>query len=164
MRRTQNYKTNSYDKIFLYSFFRRIDARLNPVISCSALSFCPMRKCVLLCSLVVFLQSANAQFFDEVLSNYTSLLTPEKAYLHLDKSAYTPGETIWFKAYVLDDIFPAANSKTMYVDWIGSNGDVRIVARSSRTLCATSLNGRKSIAEASAPSSSRSFARSTAYT
>jgi uncharacterized protein YfaS (alpha-2-macroglobulin family) len=49
---------------------------------------------------------------------------PEKAYLHFDKSTYYPGETVWFKAYLMEDLFPAEKSRTLYVDWLNDDGDV----------------------------------------
>ena len=68
--------------------------------------------------------ASRAQLLDDILVEYSDRFAPEKAWLHLDKSSYTPGETVWFKAYVLEDIFPAVKSKTIYIDWIGSEGTV----------------------------------------
>ncbi|MCC2547276.1 TonB-dependent receptor plug domain-containing protein [Hymenobacter sp. BT175] len=57
---------------------------------------------------------------------------PEKAYLHLDKAFYATGETIWFKAYVVDagQHRPDTLSKVLYVDLVSAGKQV--VAR--RTL------------------------------
>lgn len=43
---------------------------------------------------------------------------PEKAYLHLDQAQYASGETIWFKAYLVeaDSHLPDTLSKVLYVD------------------------------------------------
>ncbi|UYZ62699.1 TonB-dependent receptor plug domain-containing protein [Hymenobacter weizhouensis] len=43
---------------------------------------------------------------------------PEKSYLHLDQGAYASGETIWFKAYVVEarSHQPDTLSKVLYVD------------------------------------------------
>ncbi len=50
----------------------------------------------------------------------------EKVYLHFDNTAYFLGETIWFKAYVVqtgrNSLSPL--SKTLYVDLITPEGDV----------------------------------------
>jgi hypothetical protein len=46
----------------------------------------------------------------------------EKAYLHYDKSTYATGETIWYKAYIMNGIFAADESKTFYVDWTDDKG------------------------------------------
>jgi len=45
-------------------------------------------------------------------------------YLQYDKSSYLAGETIWFKAYLLEGIYPVEGSKTLYTDWVGDNGTV----------------------------------------
>ena len=36
--------------------------------------------------------------------------------------AYAAGETIWYKAYLMNGIFPADESKTMYLDWTDDKG------------------------------------------
>ncbi len=58
------------------------------------------------------------------LERYSSVVSPQKVYLHLDKSSYSAGQTIWFKAYVFDgtDNKPYKDSTNVYVDLIGSNG------------------------------------------
>lgn len=38
------------------------------------------------------------------LITYTNSYAPDKVYLQTDKDYYTNGETIWFKAYVLNGI------------------------------------------------------------
>ncbi len=50
----------------------------------------------------------------------------EKIYLHLDKPYYAQGESIWFKAYLVDASFhqPLNASKAMWVDLVGPNGEV----------------------------------------
>jgi hypothetical protein len=45
-------------------------------------------------------------------------------YLQYDKSSYVPGETIWFKDYLVKGMFPDDDSKTVYVDWIGEKGNI----------------------------------------
>jgi hypothetical protein len=66
----------------------------------------------------------NAQNIDANLSRYASDFAQERIYLHYDKSSYAPGETIWFKAYLMKGIFPADESKTIYVDWTDANGNL----------------------------------------
>jgi hypothetical protein len=65
---------------------------------------------------------AQAQVLDSTLAIYSSKYQQERTYLHYDKTAYVPGETIWFKAYLMDGIFPAEGSKTFYVDWVDDKG------------------------------------------
>jgi hypothetical protein len=75
---------------------------------------------------VVFLVAqsltAKAQTLDNALQLYSERYQEERAYLHYDKTAYLPGETIWFKAYLMKGIMPADDSKTLYVDWVDDKG------------------------------------------
>ena len=83
---------------------------------------CRNRTCLLL--LLFFALKGSAQKLEYILSAYSQGYGFEKAHLHLDKPAYAAGETIWFKAYVLDGIVPALQSKTFYIDWIDDKGNV----------------------------------------
>ena len=61
------------------------------------------------------------EVFEQLLSKlsiYALRESPEKIYLHTDKEAYQAGETIWFKAYLLDGIShrPSTKSKVIYVE------------------------------------------------
>lgn len=74
-------------------------------------------KSIFICILLVF----NAQFIkifaqDEI---------REDIYIHTDKSIYTPGEIVWFKAYVLDskNHIPAIKSHILYVKIINNEGE-----------------------------------------
>lgn len=75
-------------------------------------------------SSLIFLASAaaRAQSIDAGIVKYAEKYNPERAYLHYDKSAYSAGETIWFKAYLMTEVFPAGESKTLYIDWIDDKG------------------------------------------
>ncbi|HEU0112320.1 MAG TPA: hypothetical protein VFQ73_15705, partial [Flavisolibacter sp.] len=77
-----------------------------------------------LLALQLFFLIAVAQPIDSTLVKYSRDYAQEKAWLHLDKSTYNPGETIWFKAYLLEGFLPATGSKTFYVDWVSDNGEV----------------------------------------
>lgn len=66
----------------------------------------------------------HAQDIGARLENYATTFTPERAYLHYDKSSYSPGETIWFKAYLLNEVAPATESKNFYIDWIDDKGNI----------------------------------------
>jgi len=67
---------------------------------------------------------AGAQNLETTLRNYADNYAPEKVHLHYDKPAYAPGETVWFKAYLLEGLVPADKSKTFYVDWLDDKGTV----------------------------------------
>jgi len=83
-----------------------------------------MRQLFLTLSFIASITIASAQQVDATLDKYVASQTPEKVHLHLDKSLYAPGDTAWFKGYVMEDIFPADKSKTLYVDWIAPDGKV----------------------------------------
>jgi hypothetical protein len=66
----------------------------------------------------------QAQRFDSLLNTLNTKYPQEKIHLHIDKSYYNPGETIWFKAYIINSNFSAALSTTMYADLIDDKGNV----------------------------------------
>jgi hypothetical protein len=83
-----------------------------------------MRKILSLISLIIIFLSARSQSLDSTLSKISANYQPEKVYLQYDKSSYYAGETIWFKAYLMQGIFATNESKNLYVDWIADNGTV----------------------------------------
>lgn len=76
------------------------------------------------CLLIFGYQKIIAQDITSKIENYAEKFSPERAYLHFDKHVYTPGETVWFKAYVMNELMPAYDSKTFYVDWIDDKGNI----------------------------------------
>ena len=50
----------------------------------------------------------------------------EKLYLHIDREFYFLGETIWFKAYLLDgqSLSCAVDTQNLYIDLIDSKGRI----------------------------------------
>src|SRR5688572_28864162 len=74
--------------------------------------------------LLLFYRPLVAQRVDSTILTYASTYAPERAYLQYDKASYTPGETIWFKAYLLEGLFPSEGSKTFYVDWTDDKGNL----------------------------------------
>lgn len=71
---------------------------------------------------VTFGVTVHAQKLDAALGKLGEEYQPERAYLHFDKGAYSPGETIWFKAYLQAGIYPSDISKNFYVDWTDGSG------------------------------------------
>ncbi len=61
-----------------------------------------------------------------LLSDFSQSRGYERVHLHLDKTLYKPGETIWFQAYVRNetDLKAAANSEILWVDFITPKGNV----------------------------------------
>lgn len=68
--------------------------------------------------------SAVAQNIDSTLAKYNSHYQAQKVWLHYDKQVYHSGETIWFKAYLMEGLYPANETKNLYVDWVADNGEV----------------------------------------
>lgn len=89
--------------------------------------------------LLLALVSSGQQVLEKI-ENYATKFSIEKAYLHYDKSTYSPGETIWFKAYLLNDLTPVTVSKTFYVDWIDEKGNV--LQHSSSPIVNGATNGQ----------------------
>src|SRR5690349_10437087 len=87
----------------------------------------------LVCFLVLYLSHGlpgNAQKIDSMMNVYRDNFPQEKIHVHFDKSYYNPGETIWFKAYVMTGITLSEISKNFYAELINNKGEViqRIVA------------------------------------
>ncbi|HVZ98318.1 MAG TPA: hypothetical protein VG847_15650 [Chitinophagaceae bacterium] len=81
-----------------------------------------MKRLILFSSILLFFTHTFAQDIDSTIEKYADDYGEEKTYLHFDKSNYVPGETIWFKAYIMNGIFPADGSKNFYVDWSDEKG------------------------------------------
>lgn len=74
--------------------------------------------------IVFSLIAAKAQNIEAAINSYAGKYSPERAYIHYDKSAYSAGETIWFKVYMMNETVPATESKTLYIDWIDDKGSL----------------------------------------
>ncbi|MES2332834.1 MAG: hypothetical protein V4539_24710 [Bacteroidota bacterium] len=73
---------------------------------------------------ILFISAATAQKIDSVLSLYHDNYQPEKIHIHFDKSTYTKGETIWFKAYILAGESISDYSRNFFVDWYDDGGQL----------------------------------------
>ncbi|MBC8032609.1 MAG: hypothetical protein H7Y03_00575 [Chitinophagaceae bacterium] len=67
---------------------------------------------------------ANAQMIDSMMNIYSTKFPQEKMHVHFDKSYYNPGETIWFKAYIMNGVFPSEISRNFYAELIDDDGTV----------------------------------------
>lgn len=72
----------------------------------------------------VFAATGNAQHIDSILNTLDTKYPQEKIHLHLDKGYYSPGETIWFKAYIANSNFTAPLSTTMYAELLDDKGNM----------------------------------------
>ncbi len=68
--------------------------------------------------LMVCAISSYAQKVDSMINVYGERYPQEKIYVHFDKGVYTPGETIWFKAYIQAGFLPSNISRNFYAELI----------------------------------------------
>lgn len=80
------------------------------------------------------------QSIDSTIEKYADDYGSEKVYLQYDKSTYAPGETVWFKAYLMKDFFPSEESKNFYADWTDEKG--RLLFRSLCPVVDGAANGQ----------------------
>ena len=80
------------------------------------------KRILFLTALISFCLAAKAQDVNTLITNYGDKYSPERAYLHYDKSNYAAGETIWFKVYMMNGFLPADDTKNIYIDWIDDKG------------------------------------------
>lgn len=91
-------------------------------------------RLVQICVLVLLLGSITSAFAQNSDTQKEKELPLEKVYLHLDRSFYTAGEDIWFKAYLMDAREHTSNtlSEIVYVELIAPNKEV-IAKRTLKT-------------------------------
>ena len=85
---------------------------------------------VFIFSLLSVVTGASAQRIDSLLEVYDAKVPQEKAYVHFDNTLYVPGQTVWYKAYLLRGIEPSGISKNFYIDWFDNKGKLlkRVIA------------------------------------
>jgi len=64
---------------------------------------------------------------------FSQYLSPEKLYLHVDRSIFTPGETIWFKGYLENKSYQSVmpTSNLVYVELLRDTVISRVLLRKS---------------------------------
>ena len=89
------------------------------------------------------------------MQDFYRLSRPEKAYLHLDKSVYTVGETLWFSACVVaaDTHRPDTLSRVLHVELLAGSG--RVVARRELRLDGGRSHGSLALPDTLSPDSYR---------
>lgn len=82
------------------------------------------RKLLLVACMVLLFSKGNvqAQFVDSLLGVYDAKVPQEKIHVHFDNSQYMPGQTVWFKAYLLHGNEPSELSRNLYIDWFTEQG------------------------------------------
>lgn len=69
-------------------------------------------------------QTPTAQSVKSSIEYLGTNFPQEKIYIQFDKPAYAPGETVWFKAYLLAGIDPSLISANFYCDFTDVDGNV----------------------------------------
>lgn len=112
--------------------------------------------CILL-SVSLFLQSQNRQYlspqtdslakFIRNIITFNQMFPQEKVFLHFDNTGYFMGETIWFKAYVVNPINNRSNilSKVLYVELLTPEG--RVIQSQKLKIENGQCNGQLSLAQ-----------------
>lgn len=100
-------------------------------------------RIVALLSLVTFFTvAAHAQMIDSMMNVYSQRYPQEKIYVQFDKDYYNPGETIWFKAYIMSGTQLSDISKNFYAELLDESGKVlqRIISPVVRSSAASSFD------------------------
>lgn len=88
----------------------------------------------------ILISKSFAQHIDSTLAIYANQFPQERMYLQYDKPVYSPGETIWFKAYLMNGIMPSDISKNGYADFYDAEG--RLLAHSVFPIVEGSFHGQ----------------------
>ncbi len=78
-----------------------------------------------LCILGLFLSIASLSFsqsLEKLLTVYKERFPQEKAYMHFDNDAYTPGALVGFKAYLMNGPDLSRLNRNFYTDWYDESG------------------------------------------
>ena len=78
---------------------------------------------LLVASVMCYAQRETLNGLVEKLQNHQQATLQEKIFVHLDRTFYVGGETMWFKIYVMDGYFHQALhvSKVVYLDVLDRN-------------------------------------------
>src|SRR5215213_4950741 len=79
---------------------------------------------ILLLPLISHAQIPSQQSVKANIEQYGTNFPQEKIYIQFDKPTYAPGETIWFKAYLMTGIDVSTISTNLYLDFSDANGNV----------------------------------------
>ncbi|RZM30210.1 MAG: hypothetical protein EOO88_01780 [Pedobacter sp.] len=82
---------------------------------------------LLFSGLYVNAQQKSVKTIAEDINDYSTAVFREKVYLHLNNSIYAPGDTAWFKGYVVngENNFPTDKSKILHVDLSDMKGKIK---------------------------------------
>jgi len=72
----------------------------------------------------LFAQTPGRETLSANLQQLATGFPQEKAYIQFDKPAYAPGETIWYKAYLMTGFDPSLISSNFYLDFADADGKI----------------------------------------
>ena len=81
----------------------------------------------------------QAQSIDSLMGVYDTKVPIEKIYIHFDNSLYVPGQTVWYKAYILKGSEPSDLSKNLYLSWFDEQG--KLIERSVAPVIGSCASG-----------------------
>ena len=73
---------------------------------------------------VAFAQVPTQLTVKNNIDSYSSTYPQEKIYIQFDKPAYSAGETVWFKAYIMKGFEISNLSKNFYIDFTDVDGNI----------------------------------------
>ncbi len=83
-----------------------------------------VRTQILILPFLCIFQFVFAQTPEVQLARINANDYPEKIYIQYDKSGYFAGETIWFKAYLMEGLYPAKSSTVLAVELCNDSGRI----------------------------------------
>lgn len=72
----------------------------------------------------IFTSAFSQQQLDSLLALQHAVDPQEKMFLHFDKNYYSPGDTIWFKAYLFQGLNRSKDSRNFYAELRDDKGNV----------------------------------------
>ena len=82
------------------------------------------RRWIFLLVVLVNVSTVSAQQLDSLLGAYDAKVPQEKVYVHFYNTLYVPGQTVWYKAYLVTTGDLSAVSKNFYIDLFDEKGKV----------------------------------------
>lgn len=105
-----------------------------------------MKKAFLIsCICALMAGTLAAQRIDSLMMWYNKQVPQEKIHVQFDNTKYTPGQTIWFKAYLMTGNETSKLSKNFYIDWYDAKG--KLISRVVEPVVYASAAGSFTIPE-----------------
>ncbi len=93
----------------------------------------------------IVIGNLHAQSLDSLMDVYNSKVPQEKIHIQFDNSLYLPGQTVWYKAYLLKGNDPSEYSKNFYIDWFDEKG--KLINRSIEPVIGFNATGNFTVPE-----------------